>query len=345
MAKVSIVTSVYNKEPWLARFFESVLKQTFSDLEIIVVDNASTDNSSEIIKSYANKDSRIRAMTLKENVGPGGGVSVAIDEVTSPYFAICDSDDYIERNYIEVLYNKIIENDAEMAMCTNDMVWDDGTVRNNKKPGKDLLFTNADVSKLLPQLLDHHSNKYLGYYLAELGVKWGKLYRTDIIRRNNLNYSADDWLWDDWIFNFKFYKKMNKMIYTEDTKYHFYQALDSVTSDKKMNWKKLNQITVIVNKFYDESVKIMTDQLKTSLSRFYYLNLCMLLDMYISYYPNPVNKKCLNEFCDAISKWKGLEGIKFSNRKGLTYKQYLKYTLIKKHILSPFIIKKHGKLI
>lgn len=71
--KVSILTSVYNKGPWLSRWFDCVCNQTFRDLEIVVVDNASTDNSPQIIEEYAQKDSRIKVITLKENIGPSGG--------------------------------------------------------------------------------------------------------------------------------------------------------------------------------------------------------------------------------------------------------------------------------
>lgn len=342
MAKVSIVTSVYNKEPWLRRGLDSFVNQTYSDLEILVIDNASTDGSLDIIEEYAKKDKRIRVIRLNENIGPGGGYETGINNVETEYFCLVDSDDYLELNYIDVLYKKIIKNHADMAMCTNDLVWDDGTIKTNRRPGRDIIFTQNDIPQLLPQLLDPHSNRYLGFYLEELGVVWGKLYNTDFIRKNNLNYRSKDWLWLDWIFNFRFYKKMKKMVYTEDTSYHFFQSEGSVTRKKGMNWELNKQVSSIMDDFYEESQDIITPDLTIALNKFYYWNVNILTEMYLSNYPEITNRRNLKELSLDIRSWKGVKKISFFFHKGLTFKQYLKVILIRNNIFVPFLFNKVG---
>ena len=343
MAKVSIVTSVYNKAPWLDRFFQSVINQSYSDIEILVINNASTDESASIIDKYKKIDSRIRVITLNNNIGPGGGFGLGINKVTSEYFTICDSDDYIESNYIEVLLKKIIENGADLSMCTNDMVWHDGTVRINNRPGKDIIFTSKDSPQMLPQLLDHHSDKYLGYYLAELGVVWGKLYKTSFIRKNNLNYSTDEWVYCDWLFNFKVYKSFRKMVYTEDTVYHYYQDDNSVTNNKKMNWNKISQIKTILSKFDFVASDVMTKPLNKALTRFKCNNILALVGMYLTYYPDIVKKTDLKAMIREVSGWSVVKKIHFFDQNGLGIASKCKMQLIKYRIVFPFIIKRFLK--
>ena len=104
MSKVAIVTSVYNKAPWLDRCFNSFVNQTFSDLEFIVINNGSTDESATIIDKFSKQDPRFKVITLKDNIGPSGAYALGIEKVNTEYFALCDSDDYIPNNYIEVLF-------------------------------------------------------------------------------------------------------------------------------------------------------------------------------------------------------------------------------------------------
>lgn len=345
MAEVSIVTSVYNKAPWLEKCLRSFLAQTFKDIEVIVINNGSTDNSEKIIKTIANTDSRIRVINIEKNIGPAGAYALGIEAVNTDYFALCDSDDYIPENYIEILYRKIKEHNADIAMCTNDMVWDNGKVEINKRPPQsEIVFTESDIPKLLPQIIDHHSNRYLGYYLAEIGVLWGKLYKTSFVRNNNINYDKDVWIYCDWLFNFLLMQKLSKMVYTEDTLYHFYQAEGSVTRTKKMNWKEKNRRKIALNKFSEACCKIsIDDNLQRAMNVFVYSNIQDVFSMYISHYPNEVTLDDVNKLENDIVMWQQMAMLLDTKMDGLTLRQKTRLLLFKNKINWPFVIKRKLK--
>lgn len=345
MAEVSIVTSVYNKAPWLEKCLRSFMAQTFKDIEIIVINNGSTDNSEKIIKTIANTDSRIRVIDIEKNIGPAGAYAIGIDAVTSDYFALCDSDDYIPENYIEVLYQKITKYDADIAMCTNDMVWDDGKVEINKRPTQsEIIFTETDIPKLLPQIIDHHSNRYLGYYLAETGVLWAKLYKTSFVRSNNVNYDKDVWIYCDWLFNFLLIQKLTKMVYTEDTLYHFYQSNGSVTRSTKMNWEESNRRRIAIDKFSEACSKLtIDDNLRRAMNVFVYSNIQDVISLYVSHYPDEVALEDVNKLESDIATWQQMTMLLDTRMYGLTLKQKIKLFLIKNKINWPFIIKRKLK--
>ena len=254
MAKVSIVSSVYNKGPWLDRCLDSLVNQTFSEIEIVLVDNGSTDNSSDILKKYKNRDSRIKLVELKENIGPAGGIACGIDHVATDYFTVCDADDYVDTNYIAVLYREMLLENADVVMCTNDYVYRDGTIKVNKRPetGK-IVFNGGEIKKLLPQLLDPQSSEYLGYPLAEIGVTWAKLYRTNLIRKEKINYEKDAWMWSDWLFNFMVLKVTTKFVYSDQTTYHNFMSENSVVRPTKLNRNRIHEMDYILRRLAEES--------------------------------------------------------------------------------------------
>lgn len=113
-AKVSIIVPIYNVEEYVAKCLESLTKQTFKDIEIWAVSDGSPDNSAQIVKEYAKKDKRIKCIE-KENGGYGSVLEYAIKNITTDYFLVCDPDDWLREDAIEILYNKAIENKLDIA--------------------------------------------------------------------------------------------------------------------------------------------------------------------------------------------------------------------------------------
>lgn len=105
MPKVSIIIPVYNTEMYLVRCLNSAINQTLTDIEIICINDASTDNSLNILEEYKNKDSRIKIINLKENHGVGYGRNQALKIATGEFIGFIDSDDYIDLQYFEELYS------------------------------------------------------------------------------------------------------------------------------------------------------------------------------------------------------------------------------------------------
>ena len=105
--KVSVIIPVYNVEQYLRQCLDSVINQTFKDIEIIIVNDCSPDNSLQIIKQYQQKDSRIVLVDLPENTGVGNARNEGIKLAKGKYITFIDPDDWAAKNFIDVLYNSI----------------------------------------------------------------------------------------------------------------------------------------------------------------------------------------------------------------------------------------------
>src|SRR5574344_885531 len=122
MKKVSIIVPVYNpQEKHLKQCIDSLVSQTYEDIEIILVDNQSTDNNPQILQEYAEKFNKIKLITLEKNQGFAGACNIALKESQGEYIDFVDSDDWLEKNAIELLVNKMQElNNPDMLFfCAN----------------------------------------------------------------------------------------------------------------------------------------------------------------------------------------------------------------------------------
>lgn len=145
-AKVTIVVPIYNVEKYVSKCLDSLIKQTFKDIEIWAVDDGSPDNSKQIVKQYVIKDSRVKLIT-KKNGGYGSVLKYAVTNVKTPYFLVCDPDDWLEEKAIEKLYNFAIDNDLDMVI--------------------------GDKYNVYPEL---HKKEYVSSYDKKLGIEPKKIY-------------------------------------------------------------------------------------------------------------------------------------------------------------------------
>ena len=124
---VSIIITAYNVEKYLEITVESCLNQTFNDIEIIIVEDCSTDSTPTIIQDLMNKDTRIRLVQNDKNYGAGQSRRNGLDNAQGEYFLLLDGDDWIETNFIEELYNKAIETDADIVSGGIKILRENGT--------------------------------------------------------------------------------------------------------------------------------------------------------------------------------------------------------------------------
>lgn len=292
MKKVTIALTVYNKAPWLDRTFQSLINQTYKNIEILVIDNASTDESPEIIRKYAETDNRIRVIRIEKNIGPSNGFATGYSNATGYYVGSIDADDIIELNYVEALYHAIDDEQADMAMCINDRVWDDGYSDHKPWPERNMNIVEGDSVKYLPlQLLDEWNTSYYGFNFTELGVEWGKLYRTELLREHNIEYDKDLWIWCDHVFNLQVLKYVKKVVYIKDTVYHFYQDNESVTRLKGYSTRLMDHSEVALTKMFEASKDIKIDGIEAALNVFRYRLLWNAYYYAISNWPSAVNYK------------------------------------------------------
>lgn len=152
---ISIIVPVYNVEKYLNRCLDSILNQTFTDFELILVDDGSTDNSGIICDEYKTKDNRIKVIH-KENGGLSSARNAGLDIARGRYIGFVDSDDFISKDMYQILYNEAEKNKADMIMCEFKKVDKNYEAINNN------LYKKSDI-KLLKKdeiLEDMYSDMY-----------------------------------------------------------------------------------------------------------------------------------------------------------------------------------------
>lgn len=180
MAKISIIVPVYNMEHYLDNAIDSLINQTLANIEIICIDDCSTDNSLKILNDYANKDSRIKIIPLEQNKGTGYARNIAIDKATGEYIMFLDPDDWYSLDACEKAYNKIKTND-------DDVVFFDYYKYNEKK---EKYYIDDTYSKNLTQLKDFKSiNAATEAPIPYMACCYAKIYKTKLLQEQKCYFS------------------------------------------------------------------------------------------------------------------------------------------------------------
>ena len=115
---ISVIVPVYNCDRYLPKCLDSILSQSYKNIEIICIDDKSTDNSLGICETYSEKDKRIRIIKRKSNGGLSCARNMGIDASKGDYIAFVDSDDWIDKDFIKVLYENMVDNDADLSVAS-----------------------------------------------------------------------------------------------------------------------------------------------------------------------------------------------------------------------------------
>ncbi|MBR6099173.1 glycosyltransferase family 2 protein [bacterium] len=181
MIKISIIIPVYNVEKYLRQCLESVINQTYTNIEIICINDCSTDSSLEILNEYAQKDNRIKIINNETNLTVGPSRNLGVEQATGEYIHYLDADDWMDTDCIEKLADIISKNpDTDMILHTYCEVANDSNEVTLK------IFKNPDLNNTIktPDDLELFINDWDGHI-------WNKLYSTDFLRRNNIKFNID----------------------------------------------------------------------------------------------------------------------------------------------------------
>lgn len=201
MKKVSVIVPVYKVEKYLNKCLESLVNQTLQDIEIIVVNDGSPDNCQSIIDNYKQKYPDKIISIVKENGGQGSARNVGLEKSNGEYIGYVDSDDYIELDMYEKLYNKAITNDYDVVICDNFVV--------NEKNGKKYPECNYKNDHSILE------NAFLG----KIAV-WNKIYKRKILVENKIKFKEKVW-YEDFAFTFKVMACTNKIAYVDKPLYNY----------------------------------------------------------------------------------------------------------------------------
>ncbi len=184
MPKVSVIIPIYNTEKYLSQCLESICSQTLKEIEIICINDGSTDSSSEILKNFASKDSRIIIIN-QQNSGQGAARNLGISKAKGEFTLCMDSDDWLEPQGLEKAYNKIKSDNADILIFDFYKFYENTQTK--------IIFKNTSVYN---QLKTPFSPKEAGKVLLLNNSLCFKLYRTEFLKNNNIIYSNNKFMED-----------------------------------------------------------------------------------------------------------------------------------------------------
>ncbi|MEJ8741116.1 glycosyltransferase family 2 protein [Phocaeicola sp. HCN-6420] len=217
---ISVIVPIYNVEEYLPACIESIINQTYKDLEILLIDDGSTDNSGKICDEYAKQDGRC-IVIHQQNKGLSGARNTGLDHATGEYISFIDGDDYIHPQMLEILYEALQKGDYDFSMVTFKQVWkyckEDITVTINNT------FT-ANRLSLMKRLYNVNDQK-LKWSEMNFQVVWNKLYKKSLI--SNLRFKQTGT--EDTEFNNQVYLKTNSALLVNVPLYYWVQRPSSIT--------------------------------------------------------------------------------------------------------------------
>jgi len=220
---ISVIVPVYNVEQYLERCINSILKQTYSNLEIILVDDGATDSSGDMCDVFAKKDERVKVIH-KSNGGLSDARNEGMKIATGEYVAFIDSDDYVDTHYIEKLYKMCVNNQADIAVCGLCRTSEDNLVGSlsedvvrytNKQAMEQMLYQKKFNMTACAKL-------YKKFLLEDILFPTGKLY-------------------EDVNTTYKFVNKAENVVYTDDKLYFYYINPNSITQTD-FNLRKMDYV-------------------------------------------------------------------------------------------------------
>lgn len=176
---VSVIIPVYNVEDYLRPCMDSILGQTLQDIEVICVDDESTDSSLAILKEYAEKDSRVTVLTQR-NGGAGKARNTGLAVAKGETLSFLDSDDFFELNMLENAYNKLKETKAQFVVFDSDVYWNDSKEYKAAR--------HVDKEALPPYEPFHRRSFTNNVFRVFIGWAWDKLYDAEFVRSNKLTF-------------------------------------------------------------------------------------------------------------------------------------------------------------
>jgi glycosyltransferase involved in cell wall biosynthesis len=260
---ISVIVPVYNSEKYLHKCIDSILSQSFTNFELLLVDDGSQDCSGEICDEYTVKDSRVRAFH-KANSGVSSARNLGIENANGEWVVFVDSDDWCEPKYLEDFFS------SNFDVQTDDLVIQGRKENDAIVPLKSGIYT--DISKGLS------SNNLLTF-----GAPYCKLYSRDLINKNNIRFPLDYSYGEDTVFFFHVLYHIKRLIIIEKYNYHYIKASDSSLSRKDHDFDHLEKFMIDSMNY----IKAIDDKYKANNS---------LVDAYKPHFLNTLMRSMANMY-------------------------------------------------
>ena len=292
---ISIILPVYNVDKYLKKSIESIVNQTYSNFEILIINDGSTDNSEEICKEYICKDERIKYF-YQENRGVSAARNYGIDMSEGEFIIFIDSDDYLEPDMLEKLYKNVLDNNCDISICNYALIKNNDRVENITEKIPQNILTKNEFIKFM------FSDKYYRGYL------WNKLIKKDVIA--NIRFDTKLHVMEDMIFLLDISNNIEKAYFEENVfLYNYLQNSESILHNfSEKHFSAVNSYKKIFDYIEKNKFEINQDD--------YYMICENYIFIFMNYYYYLYKNKKLTK--------------EIKNEKVMIRKQYLKKALLKK---------------
>jgi glycosyltransferase involved in cell wall biosynthesis len=217
MKKISVIIPIYNVEKYLKRCIESIIKQTYSNLEIILVDDGSPDGCAKICDEYKNKDERI-VVIHKKNGGLSDARNAGLKVATGEIISYIDSDDYVDLDMYEKMTKAMEEKNADIVVCGTNIDYEDGHTK--VKCEKEEKSFNREEALI-------ELNSFKSFDMAV----WNKLYKREVVDKIEFPVGKKS---EDYFVMYQYFARAKKVVIINQAKYHYFQRSNSISRGKNV---------------------------------------------------------------------------------------------------------------
>ena len=255
MKKVSIIVPVYNGQDFINKCLNSLINQTYSNVEIIVINDGSTDNSLDLLKKYNDKIILIN----KENSGVSDSRNLGLEKASGDYIMFCDIDDWYEKVTVEKAVCEI--GNYDLLKYRETRVFSDGSSIKRKENLAPMLYEKEEIDIVIRRLFDLSWTTHIYCFI----------YKTEIIKKNNIRFNSKIRYVEDANFILQYLLKVKNIKVIDEYLYNYYENSNSVTNNYSSIFKNMENLQI----FRSETLKILGNKYKKELDQFL-LNLILL---------------------------------------------------------------------
>ncbi len=285
MKDISIIVPAYNAEKYLEKCLESLVNQTKKNIEIIVINDGSTDDTEKIILKFKERYPEMIKYFFQENSGQSVARNVGIEMAEGKYIAFVDSDDYVSERMFEVLYNKAIEKNFDIVASDVNSIYP----KKNVEVSSGIRFESVDLTR-------NEKSELLRNMYA---VVWNKIYKKELFEKKKILFEPGLWF-EDVLFLYELIPYIKSIGFVEDVLYQYVQRENSVTYTYS---DKLLDIYIMLEKLIDFYNENHLDEFTNEIE---YIYVRYMLATYIKRLAKTKNKKMFNN------------GVKFAKEKVCT---------------------------
>lgn len=224
---VSVIIPVYNAEKYISKCLDSLLDQTFKRMQIIIINDGSTDNSAQILNKYEVLDDRV-SVYHTENRGVSSARNLGIDKATGEYIIFIDADDFVRNDMIEKMYYRILQDNSDVCVCNALRVH--GDVEKIQCRRSDEIIDIKDTVDKEEYMITFLLRQVHAYCV------WNKMYKRSILNQYNIRFVANEKMYpEDMLFNLMYFTEIFKISWVSDLLYIHIKHQNSITTSYRYN--------------------------------------------------------------------------------------------------------------